>query len=151
MPSKKVWVKTPPKPAKLDDTDKARIIAEVNAFIANSRKLSKRINRIKVQAGRVYFYFLYKPFRWNDPNARFIKPLIDGKYNESVFARITLYDRNGMDCTADWQRHTGQWIDLTNGTLKKCLEYIDGDDGFLMSILTNIPKLIIKIIQRSIL
>jgi hypothetical protein len=130
MPSNKVWVKMPPKPAKLGSREKAIILEDVNDFITNSQKLSKRINRIKVQGGRIYFYFLYKPMLWNDPNAIFIKPLIDGKYNESIFARITLYDKKGMDCTADWQRHTGQWITLTKGTLKECLYYIDEDNGF---------------------
>lgn len=130
MPSNKVWVKMPPKPVKLDDMDKDKILSEVNAFIANSSRLSKRIQRIKVQGGRIYLYFLYKPMRWNDPNAMFIKPLIDGKYNEDVFARITIYDKARMDCTADWQRHTGQWIDLHKGSLMECLQYIDTEEGF---------------------
>ena len=30
----------------------------------------------------------------------------------------------------DYQRHTGQWITLTNGTLKECLKYIEEEDGF---------------------
>ncbi len=130
MPSNKVWVKIPPKPIKLDPRDKILIMNDVKKFISNSKKLSNRINRIDIRGGRIYLYYLYKPFRWNDPKAIFIKPLIDGKYNEIIFARITLYDKKGIDCTADWQRHNGQWITLINGSLKECLDYIDDDNQF---------------------
>ncbi len=130
MPLRKVWKKVPPKPIKLDQKDKTALLKEVNNFIVSSQKLSNGINRIKIRAGRIYFYFLYKPMRWNDPNAIFIKPLIDGKYFEDIFARITLFDKKGIDCTADWQRHTGEWIVLNKGTLRECLQFIEIDDRF---------------------
>ncbi|MHA1492233.1 MAG: hypothetical protein ACTSRI_21600 [Promethearchaeota archaeon] len=130
MPSKKVWVKLPPKPVKLEAGDKKIFLEEVRNFISKSQKLAERINRITIKAGRIYLYFLYKPMRWNDPEAIFIKPLIDGKYNESIFARITLHDKEGKNCTTDWQRHNEKWITLKTGTLKECLEYIETDNGF---------------------
>lgn len=130
MPSKKVWVKMPPRPIKLEAKDKEVLLKEVNDFISKSYKLSKRINRISIKAGRIYLYHLYKPMGWNDPKAIFIKPLINGKYNESIFARITLYDKKGEDCTADWQRYNEKWITLKNGTLKECFEYINAEKSF---------------------
>jgi hypothetical protein len=51
--------------------------------------------------------------------------LIDGKYLEFLLARITVYDQNGSECTADWLRHTGQWHVLNKGTIEECLKFIE--------------------------
>ena len=60
----------------------------------------------------------------------YIKPLIDGKYLELTYARITLYDSEGTDCTLDWQRHNNQWMTLANGTLEECLYHMEQDEGW---------------------
>ena len=59
-----------------------------------------------------------------------IKPLIDGKYLEFPYARITMNDTKGNNCSADWQRHNNQWIELFTGTLKECLNNIEDDDSW---------------------
>lgn len=53
---KNVWIQGNPKPLKLDNLKKMKIIKEVESFIENSQKLSKSINRFELRAGRVYFY-----------------------------------------------------------------------------------------------
>jgi hypothetical protein len=50
--------------------------------------------------------------------------LIEGKYLELPMARITLYDKAGNRCTADWQRHNKQWINLFEGEISECLRFI---------------------------
>jgi len=86
-----VWVNGNPKPQKLDNSKKMKIIKEVESFIENSQKLSKSINRFELRAGRVYFFQLIEQFGWNDPKNKFIMPLIDGWYAEFKYARITIY------------------------------------------------------------
>lgn len=128
MPSRKVWTYTP-KPVKLDPEEKTVFLNRAKEAIAQSEKLSRVIHRIDIKNGCIYLYELYKPMGWNDPKSIFIKPLIDGKYNESIFARITLHDKKGANCTADWQRYTGQWIEMHQGTLSECLNFIISGRG----------------------
>ena len=120
-----VWVRGTPKPQKLNDLKKLSLKKEVQSFIENSPKLSKSINRFELKAGRVYFFQLVEQFGWDDPNARFIRPLIDGKYAEFKYARITIYP---FECTLDWQRHNDQWMTLFTGTLTECLQHMDERD-----------------------
>jgi len=75
-----MWIKGNFKPKKLDRFQKAKISSEVEDFIKKSEKLSKSVNRIAVKAGRVYLYQLVEQFGWDDPESKFIKSLIDGKY-----------------------------------------------------------------------
>jgi hypothetical protein len=75
-----------------------------------------------LRAGRVYFFQLVEQFGWDDPNARFIMPLIDGRYVEFKYARITVYPN---ECTLDWQRHNDQWVTIFSGTFAECLQYMD--------------------------
>lgn len=119
---KNVWIQGTPKPQKLDNSKKMKMIKEVESFIGNSQKLSKSISRSELRAGRVYFFQLVEQFGWNDPNARFIVPLIDGRYAEFKYARITIYPN---ECTLDWQRHNDQWVTIFSGTFTECLEYMD--------------------------
>jgi hypothetical protein len=118
-----VWIKGNPKPQKLDNLKK--MIKEVESFIENSQKLSKSINRLELRAGRVYFFQLVEQFGWNDPNNQFIIPLIDGRYAEFKYARITIYPN---ECTLDWQRHNNQWMTIFSGTFTECLQYMDEKD-----------------------
>lgn len=119
---KNIWIQGNPKPQKLDNSKKMALIKEVKSFIENSQKLSKSISRFELRAGRVYFFQLVEQFGWNDPNARFIMPLIDGRYAEFKYARITIYPK---ECTLDWQRHNDQWVTIFSGTFAECLQYMD--------------------------
>ena len=116
------WVQGNPKPQKLSDIKKLLLKKEVQSFIESSSKLSKSINRFEIKAGRVYFFQLVEQFGWNDPDARFIMPLIDGRYAEFKYARITVYPN---ECTLDWQRHNDQWIAVFSGTFTECLHCMD--------------------------
>jgi hypothetical protein len=44
---------------------------------------------------------------------------------EFPMARITLYDTLGNTCEADYQRHTGQWMNLYEGNITDCLTFIE--------------------------
>lgn len=120
-----IWVKGPKKPVKLDSSKKDAVINEVKAFIETSEKLSKRVNRYEISRGRVYFYQLVEQFGWNDPNARFTMPLIDGKYIEFYYARITIFID---ECSLDWQRNKNQWMSVFNGTFAECLQFMNEQD-----------------------
>ena len=122
---KNVWVQGNPKPLKLDNLKKMLLIKEVESFIENSQKLSKSINRFELRAGRVYFFQLVEQLGWNDPNARFIIPLIDDRYAEFKYARITIY---ANQCTLDWQRFNDQWMTVFSGTFTECLQHMDERD-----------------------
>jgi hypothetical protein len=110
------------KPKKLKEYEKTRLISRVKEYISNSEKLSKTINRYSIRAGRIYLYHLVEQFGWDNPNSKFIKPLIDGKYAEFPYARISIYNNK---CTLGWQRHNEQWAELFEGTLEECFAFID--------------------------
>ncbi|TXT67519.1 MAG: hypothetical protein BAJALOKI1v1_70010 [Promethearchaeota archaeon] len=129
MPSKKKWVYNP-KPIKLSSSEKSELLKKVKSYVDASEKLKEKVNRIHIRGGRIYFYHLYKPFGWDDPNKIFIKPLIDGKYNEMILARITIFNKNWTQCTADWQRHNSNWTTLKEGTLEECLKCIETHPWF---------------------
>ena len=105
----KVWVYNP-KPAKLNDYKKAALKEDVQDFIKKSEKLYKAVNRVEVKADRIYLHQLVEQFGWNDPDAKWLKPLIDRKYLELPYARITVLINKKF--SVDWKRHTGQWVQL---------------------------------------
>jgi len=123
------WVYSP-KPAKLNQYDKDVITNKASEFIKNSLKLNKVVHRIQIKAGRLYLYYLHEQYGWNDPDRTFIKPLIDGKYNEFPLARIMIINSKPLKCRLDWQRDNGQWIDLKEGNLEECLKFIEEDEWF---------------------
>ncbi len=123
----KMWIKGNPKPEKLNAFQKTGLSSEAENFIKKSKKLSESVTRIAVRAGRVYLYQLVEQFGWDDPKSRFIKPLIDGKYSEFPYARITIYND---ECTTDWQRPNNQWMSLFTGTFQECLQFIDETGGW---------------------
>jgi len=129
MTSHYVWVYSP-KPAKLNKYDKDLIINRVSNIIKGSSRLNKVVHRIQIKAGRLYLYHLHEQYGWDDPSKVFIKPLIDGKYNEFPLARIMIINSNCLKCRLDWQRHNGEWMDLKEGTLEECLKFIEDDDWF---------------------
>ncbi|HWO95140.1 hypothetical protein [Paenibacillus ehimensis] len=123
----KRWISNP-KPAKLSASDKSRLESVVSQFISGSSRLSEIVYRVDIKAGRIYLYRLHEQFGWDKPDVQFIKPLIDGKYAEFPMARITLYDAAGDKCEADWQRHTGRWINLFTGNITESLSFIEENE-----------------------
>ena len=116
------------KPVKLVAMDKSRMEEVVRQLVTASLELSKRVHRFEVKAGRIYLYSLHEQFGWDNPEARFVKPLIEDKYAEFLMARITLFDVRGEQCEAAFQRHTGQWVSLFEGSVTECLSFIDEND-----------------------
>jgi hypothetical protein len=125
----KTWTYKPT-PAKLNTQEKDNLKQKVNTFIQESERLKSVVNRIDIKGGRIYLYHLVEQLRWDDPDVQFIKPLIQGKYAEFPMARITLYDIRGEKCTADWQRHTGQWYSINEGNFADCLNFIEEEDNY---------------------
>ncbi|MEN8905568.1 MAG: hypothetical protein ABF289_06370 [Clostridiales bacterium] len=124
-----MWVYNP-KPAKLKQHEKAKLLEFVSEFVKNSTKLSGVISRFDIKAGRLYLYHLVEKYGWDDPKVQFTIELIDGKYQEFYLARIMIIDVKGEKCRLDWQRHNGQWMDLKEGTLEECLKFIENDEWF---------------------
>lgn len=125
---KKTWVYDP-KPVKLEKSDREILLKHVHEYINVTYKLKKAVKRIDIRAGRIYLYYFVEQFGWNDPDRVFFKPLIDGKYAELPFARITIFDSRYNDCSTDWHRHNDQWISIHQGTLEDCLKFIEDDNS----------------------
>jgi len=121
------WISNP-KPWKLKDYEKATLKKTVQEFVQKSEKLSKTVNRIEIRAGRIYMYHMVEQFGWDDPDAKFNVPLIDEKYIEYPYARITVLDNGNF--TVDWQRHNNQWVSFFEDTLAECLKFIDEDRAY---------------------
>jgi hypothetical protein len=121
-----IWVKGNPKPVKLSEYDKEKLKAQINAAIEKYPNLQKRISRMEIKAGRIYFYELHevKPLL---PQEQYTIPLIDGKYFEFIIARITVYARN---CSLDFQRHNNKWMAIDSGTLEECIAKITSSGWF---------------------
>jgi hypothetical protein len=118
------------KPEKFNATDKERISAVLHQFIEKTEKLKQQVNRFEIKAGRIYLYHLVEQFGWDNPETIFRISLIEGKYAEFPFARITVYDLKLDRCSADWQQHTGKWFNVYEGKLEDCLKYIENDGSF---------------------
>lgn len=71
----------------------------------------------------MYLYTLFEPI--HTEGAIFTVPLIDDKYIEYPIGRLTLYDSKGEKCSADWQRHNGQWMTLHEGSLLDCISFME--------------------------
>jgi len=125
--SQKVWIYKPQAP-KFSANDKELIISKVRAMIDTMPKLSQKVSRVDMRGNRIYLYELVEQI--NPHGAEFIKPLIDGKYLEFPYARITLHDKNGNSGTADWQRHNNQWVTLFEGTYMECITNIEDDNNW---------------------
>ena len=126
---KRVWTLSN-KPIKCDSSKKTYLLKRVNTFIETTQKLSNIINRVYIRGGRIYLYYLTIPFIPESDGVIFRKPLIDDKYIEYVYARITVYANDGSRCSADWYRHTNKWISMHEGTMEECLEFIEADGSF---------------------
>jgi hypothetical protein len=103
--SQYIWVYQPQSP-KFTVNEKTRMLTKVNELIRRMPKVSQKVSRVEIRANRIYLYELAEQFK--PEGAIFTKPLIKGKYLEYPYARITLQDIQGNNCTADWQRHNNQ-------------------------------------------
>jgi hypothetical protein len=124
-----VWVKRPD-PPKFTKDEKAKILTDVKAAMQELPKVSEIVSRFDMKANRIYLYHLVEQFLPEGIEVEFIKPLIDGKYIEYPYARITLNDKRAEKCTADWQRPNDEWISLYAGTLAECLKEIENDNAY---------------------
>ena len=124
-----VWVYTGKKPIKkISEWNKASLIKQVEAEIAKTTKVKKAISRISYKSGRIYLYYLFEPQKVE--GVVFTVPLIDGKYIEYPYARITIYDTAYSDCSLDWQRHNKQWMTLEEGSLEECIQKAELSEWF---------------------
>jgi len=122
-----VWVKVK-KPIKISQSDKFFLMKRVEAEIAKTTKVLQAVSKIEIRAGRVYLYHLCEQIRVE--GVIYTTPLIDGKYLEFPYARITLYDKYYRNCTLDWQRHNNQWMTLDEGSLDECIQAAEKSDWF---------------------
>ena len=125
--SQKMWVYKA-SPPKFTAEAKEKILTKIKEIIAEHPKLSSKVSKIEMRANRIYLYELIEQFE--QEGAVYIKPLIDGKYLEYPYARLTLLDTQDKKCTADFQRHNNQWMTLYTGTLSECISSIEDDDAW---------------------
>ena len=117
-----------PQAPKFTARDKEQLISKVSALVGAMPKMSQKVSRVGMRGNRIYLYELVEQFR--SEYGDYIKPLIDGKYLEFPYARITLHDKSGNDSTADWQWHNNQWVTLFTGTYTECINNIEGDSNW---------------------
>lgn len=86
--------------------DNETILRRVNEFINTNDILKKAAKRVDIRAGRVYLYYLVEQFEWDNLDRIFIEPLIDEKYAEFPYARITIFDSCYSNCSTDWLSKT---------------------------------------------
>ena len=122
---KYVWVYKP-SPPKFCAAEKTKILAIIKELLAMYPKLTEKVSRVDMRANRIYLYELVEQ---SEPaGTRFTRPLINDKYLEFSYARITLLDTQGEKCTTDFQRHNNQWMTVYDGTLAECIANIEEDD-----------------------
>ena len=115
-------------PPKFNKKDKENILAKIKEIIPAYPKVSAKVTRIEMRANRIYLYEMVEQI--NPEGTVYLKPLVEGKYLEYPYARITMLDAQGEKCTADFQRHNNQWMTLYNGTLSECIAQIEADDAW---------------------
>jgi len=125
MGAQRAWEKDPQK-VKFDTREKEKIRKQVQDSINTSHKLQKKVSRVEIRGNRVYLYELVEQI--NPEGAIYLKPLIEDKYLEFPYARITIDNTAATSCSTDWQRHNNQWMSLHRGTLQECLDYIKNDE-----------------------
>lgn len=123
----KQWVYVP-KPEKFAKDEKEAALYKITKCIEELEELKSKVKRTDMKAGRVYLYHYIEPFISN--YGTLIKPLIDGRYLELPFARITFYDKKGINCSTEYQRYTREWITLKEGSLEECIIYINKNERY---------------------
>jgi hypothetical protein len=124
-----IWVRVK-KAITLRQSDKEQVQRIVTDAIEKNTKIKENLSRIVIRAGRVYVYKLFEPAHVEGEGISFTQPLIDGKYLEYPFLRISIYSRNYMDCTLDFQRHNDQWMTIDHGTLEECIAKAETSEWF---------------------
>ena len=114
------------KPESFSKEERQSLTEKIKNYVEESTFLKERVRRIELKAGRVYFYYYEEV---SQTNGTLIKPLIEGKYLEFPFARITIYDKTSEQCSAEYQRHNNKWFTLKEGTIGECLNYIENNMG----------------------
>jgi hypothetical protein len=115
-----MWVYVP-KAAKLSKFEKENLNKLINENIKNEFELKEMAKNIEIKSGRVYFY------KWIEQKGDYgilLKPLKEGKYLEIPFARITLYDSSGRNCSAEYNQYNGKWFTLKEGSIADCIKFI---------------------------
>ena len=125
--SQYIWAYQPQAP-KFTANEKAIMVEKVEGLIQKLKKVSQKVSKLEMRGNRIYLYELVEQI--NPEGAIFTKPLIDGKFLEYPYARLTLQDSEGNNCTVDWQRHNNQWMTLYAGTLPECLKNIENDTAW---------------------
>jgi hypothetical protein len=120
------WSKAPKKPVKLTKEDKIKIERIVKNEIEKTEKLKKDVARIQIKAGRIYFYSRKEA----EESKKYVVSLIDGKYLEFMYGRITIFDNEFKDCSLDWQRHNNSWEEMAKGSLVRCIYEMEEDSWF---------------------
>jgi hypothetical protein len=120
-----VYVK---QPKKISPSEKESLLKRIEVEIAKTTKLRKTVSRIEIKSGRVYMYHLFEPSQ--PEGVIFTVPLIDGKYIELPYARITMYASIDDNCSLDWQRHNNQWMTISEGSLEECIQEAEQSEWF---------------------
>jgi hypothetical protein len=123
--SQKLWVYSP-SPPKFTAVQKSKLLSKTQEMIAAESKLSEKVSRVGMRTNRIYLYEWVEQIKTE--GVTYTKPLIDDKYLEFPYARITLNDIEGESCTVDFQRHNDEWMPLYTGTLLECITSIENDD-----------------------
>ena len=125
MSNRGYWVKVK-KPIKLTKKEKEDLIDAVKSEIEKTSKLKEDISRINIRAGRIYFYS-ERELKGDGP---YIDGLKKGDFVEDVYGRITVFKEDYSDCTLDWQRHNDRWMEMSKGSLEKCIKDAEEDSFF---------------------
>ena len=123
--SKGTWTHVQ-KPESFSKEERQSLTEQITTYVEESTYLKERVSRLELKAGRVYFYYYHEV---SQTHGTLTKPLIEGKYFEFPFARITIQDEKSDQCSAAYQRHTNKWFTLKEGTLGECLNYIENNMG----------------------
>jgi len=114
------------KPESFSKEERQSLTERMKSYVEESTFLKERVRRIEVKAGRVYFYYYEEV---SQTNGTLVNLLIEGKYLEFPFARITIYDKTSEKCSTEYQRHNNKWFTLNEGTMGECLDYIENNIG----------------------
>ena len=123
-----VWVKVKQPVKKISQWEKDSLMKRIEAEIAKTEKVRQAVSRMAYRSGRVYLYKLYEQTKIE--SVMYTVPLIDEKYLEFPYARITIFNTTYSDCSLDWQRHNNQWMTLEEGSLEECIQKAELSDWF---------------------
>lgn len=119
------WVREE-QPEKFSKNEKETLKDTIICYFDDYAKLKERTKKVEIKAGRAY---LYEHYEVDTRYGKIIKPLIDGKYLEMAFARITIYDKQYEKCSAEYQQFNGKWFTVSEGNLNNCIKYIAKNEG----------------------